>query len=583
MRLSYKALIIIGVVLAGFLAITFLQGVRYPFLNFAAATVITAIILFAMLYTTVIDRVEHLNDELQKQKQDPSKNTITITGQDEITEISKAVIEIIEKAERSSQQHEQRLEQNTRELQKINTDLRQEIDAHKFSEMRMKDGQKDDRDCLARIARHDNLGTLTNRVFFNEIVNKSISHAKRHKKTLAILMIDLDAFTNVASLLTQEQTASVLKEIGKRFASMLRAEDVLAKLDGDEFAVLLSDIGQAKFASTVAEKLLQVCSHSIKIDDHEFKITASIGICIYPNDGYSLESLLISADEALYKARHNGRAQYQFFAKELDMEAREYIQLDSALKKALHNNEISLSYQPKIHLKNGNISSLEVLMRWEQPELGMINPAKFITIAEENNTIMQIGEWAMREAAQTNKLWQDQGYEHFTVAVKLSPKQFYHSDIIRVIENVLSKTGLNPMYLEIELAETTVMTDVEEALKILAAIKALGVVISMDHFGVGYTSIKYLKQFPISNIKIDRSFISGIPNKPDDCAITSAIIALAHTLGIEVVAEGVETAEQVQFLANEGCDMVQGYFLSHPLPAQKIVLQFSKLRDEVMV
>lgn len=577
MRLYEKTLVIIGVVTLAFLAITLLQSVRISFSFLTLTTVVASSVTFTLLYVYIIKRIEKLNIEVQK------KYKITVTGTDEISTLAYSVNQLLEKSQTASLQFEQRLDERTRELQKVNEQLRHDIDAHKFTVQKAKDEQTDDRSTLTKIARYDNLTSLPNRVFFNEILNKSIAHAKRHKKHLAIFIIDLDDFKRINKELGYEKSEIVLKEISKRFGNSLRVEDVLSKFDADSFGILINDLPKPKFASMVAEKLLTVCAHPLKIDDHEFKITASIGICIYPNDGYSLETLLTSADEALYKAKHNGGNQFQFYAKELDVEAREYIQLDSALRKALHNNEITLSYQPKIHLKNGNISSLEVLMRWEHPALGIIAPSKFITIAEDNNTIMTIGEWALREACQTNKLWQDQGYEHFTIAIKLSSKQFYHPDIIKMVTNVLNKSGMDPRYLEIEIAEKTVMDNAEEAIKILKSFKEIGVQLSMDHFGVGYTSIKYLKQFPISNIKIDRLFISGLPNNPDDCAITSAIIALAHVLGIEVVAEGVETAEQVQFLASQGCDMVQGYFLSHPLPAQKIVLQFAKLSDEVLV
>lgn len=577
MRLYEKTLIIIGVVTTAFLAITLLQSVRSSFFILTIFALTASLISFGLIYTFVVKRIEKLNNEIQTQ------NKISVSGNDEINSIANTVNKLVEKSQSASHQFEQRLDERTRELQKMNDQLRHDIEAHKFTVQKAKDEHKDDRSTLAKIARYDNLTSLPNRVFFNEILNKSIAHAKRHKKNIAVLVIDLDDFKKITKELGFEKSEIVLKEIGKRFSNSIRVEDVLSKFDGDSFGVIISDLPKPKFASMVAEKLLTVCAHPLKIDDHEFKITASIGICVYPNDGYSLETLLTSADEALYKAKHNGGNQFQFYAKELDIEAREYIQLDSALRKALHNNEITLSYQPKIHLKNGNISSLEVLMRWEHPVLGIIPPSKFITIAEDNNTIMTIGEWAIREACQTNKLWQDQGYEHFTIAVKLSPKQFYHPDIIKTISNILTKSGLDPRYLEIEIAEKTVMDNAEEAIKILKAFKELGIQLSMDHFGVGYTSIKYLKQFPISNIKIDRLFISGLPNNPDDCAITSAIIALAHVLGIEVVAEGVETADQVEFLASQGCDMVQGYFLSHPLPAQKIVLQFAKLSEEVLV
>lgn len=579
MKLNSKALTIMGVLTASFLTVIYFPQIRDTYLNIAATTVLFSATIYVLFFYILVDRVADLNKEIKLRQAEKKPTKIKVELIDEVTEIADAVNSILEKSQLNHKQFETRIDERTMELQRINNELKQELNSTRFTERRL----KDDKDCLSRIARYDNLTTLPNRVFFNEILNKSISHSKRHNKILSILLIDLDSFKNVTAAVGLEKSDIVLKEIGKRFANVIRTEDILAKFDGDEFAVLLTDIGQAKFASTVAEKILQVCAHPIKIDNYEFKITASIGICVYPHDGASLESLLMSAEEALYKAKHSGGSQFKFFTRELDLEAREYIQVESALRKAIQNNEITLSYQPKISIKNGNIQSLEVLMRWEHPVLGIIPPSKFVTVAEENNTIMQIGEWALREACQTNKLWQEQGYEHFTVAMKLSPKQFYHPDMIKIIRGALEKSGLDPKYLEIELAEKTVMDDVEQAMSVLLNLKSLGVQISIDHFGVGYTSLRYLKQFPITNIKIDRSYISGVPNNPDDSAITTAIIALAHSLGLEVVAEGVETAEQVQFLANNNCDMVQGYFLSHPQPAQKIVLQFAKLRDEVIV
>lgn len=267
----------------------------------------------------------------------------------------------------------------------------------------------------------------------------------------------------------------------------------------------------------------------------------------------------------------------------MDVEAREYIQLESALRKAIHNNELALYYQPKLHLKKGSVIGMEALIRWEHPVLGIIDPVRFIPIAEETGYIMQIGEWALYEACKMNKYWQDEGYEHLTISVNLSPKQFHHPHIADVIAKILTQTKLNPRYLEIEINEKTIMENSGASGKQLANIKATGVVISIDHFGTGYTSISHLKQFPISILKIDQSFIKGIPNIPNDLAITNAFISLAHNLGLAVVAEGVETAEQVQYLSNQSCDIVQGYFLSHPLPASKIVLQLKKLQDEVLI
>ena len=266
----------------------------------------------------------------------------------------------------------------------------------------------------------------------------------------------------------------------------------------------------------------------------------------------------------------------------MDAEASEYIHMEKSLRNAITNNELTLYYQPKIHLKTGSITRLEALIRWVHPEIGVMNPEKFLPIAEETGLIHPIGEWALREACKMNKQWQDAGYAHMSVAVNLSPKQFYHPNIVQIIATALKETGLNPNYLELEITETAMMDDANKATTILADIKSTGVQISIDHFGAGYFSISQLKKFPLTLLKIDQSFIKGIPNNPNDSAITTAIIALAHNLGLEVVAEGVETAEQVQYLSLQNCDMVQGYFLSQPLPAEQIVLQFKKLIEGVL-
>ncbi|HSW70344.1 MAG TPA: bifunctional diguanylate cyclase/phosphodiesterase [Gammaproteobacteria bacterium] len=424
----------------------------------------------------------------------------------------------------------------------------------------------------------DTLTKLPNRAFFNEVLNKALVHAKRHNKICAVLIIDIDAFKNANNTLGENFGNEVLNKIAQRLTQTLRTDDFVAHLEGDSFIVLLNDINKSKFASVVAEKILKNCSNPIK----DFSFTVSIGISIYPNDGLSMEDMLKNADAALYKAKNSGGNQYQFHTHEMDMEAREFIKLENELRLAIEKNELVLYYQPKLHIKKGSITGVEALLRWAHPELGILNPSQFISIAEDTGLIMKIGEWALREACKANKHWQNEGYEHFTVALNLSPKQFYHPDITKIIENVLKETGLNPKYLELEINESTVMNNTTNAKNQLDAIKSLGIQLSVDHFGVGYTSISHLKQFPVSTIKIDQNYIKGIPNNPDDSAITNAFIALAHNLGLEVVAEGVETAEQVQYLTLQNCDMVQGYFLSHPLPAEKIELQFKKLMDRAL-
>lgn len=554
MKLKAKLFVTTTILWAAFLGAAS-AGLNFPVLS--ALAIVLLMLMLGSIYFLVIKRIEKPN----------------AADDDEISSLAKKIEYLTEQAMLSQDQLEKRVVERTNELQQAKIELEQEIAHQKITEKETSAHKEH----LTRLAHYDGLTSLPNRVFFNEILNKTINHANRHKKMMALLFIDLDRFKYINDALGHPAGDLVLKEIANRFATTLRAGDILARLGGDEFIVLLNDINHPKFASPVAEKILQVCQRPLRINSHEITVTASIGICIYPNDGVTLEDLQKNADLAMYKAKHSGGGVFQYFTKEMNIEAHEHVQLETALRTAINNNEFVLYYQPKLNLKDGTVSGVEALIRWENRELGLVNPDKFIPIAEETGLIMQIGEWALREACKANKAWQEQGYQPISVAVNISPKQFRHQDIAQLISSVLTETKLNPKYLELEITETAVMEDVDVAASKLNEIRNMGVSISIDDFGTGYTSINYLKQFPISVLKIDQNFIKGIPSDLNDIAITNAIIALAHTMGMKVVAEGVETAEQLQHLADSNCDIVQGYYLSRPLPEQKIILQFSKI------
>lgn len=432
------------------------------------------------------------------------------------------------------------------------------------------------------LTHYDKLTSLPDHLFFNETLNKAISHTKRRNKLLAVLLVEVTIPTSSRNT-HHTDNDYIIQEASKRISSTLRTEDVLVKLEGNAFNLLLNDINKAKFASSVANKILQALATPINAGGQEIVLTTHIGICVYPTEGTSLEDLLKNADVALSKAKNAGMNTFRFYTQAMDAEASEYVHMEKSLHRAISNHELTLYYQPKLHLKTGSITRIEALVRWVDPEIGVINPEKFLPIAEETGMIHTIGEWALREACKVNKQWQNEGYMHMPIAINLSPKQFYHPHISKMIASALEESGLNPNYLELEITETAMMDDAGKASKILADIKETGVQISIDHFGAGYFSISQLKQFPLTLLKIDQSFIKGVPQNPNDAAITAAIISLAHNLGLEVVAEGVETAEQVQFLSSQNCDMVQGYFLSQPLPADQIVLQFKKLMEGVLL
>lgn len=575
MKLSRKALILFSITCLSFLVLTFFNTVRSSLIYFIPLVILFSVIPFYCIQFFAIKRIEVLIKKL-KQAKNAKYNSLHIQakGNDEIAALTLEINELLQNKATSLPN----LKNLKTQLPNKNKELNKErAELQKMEAINLETLIPDKKENLI-ITHKDPLTNLPNRTVFNDTLIKTISHSKRRNKIFAILIVDIDAFKEINNKLGRDFGDYVLSEISNRLTKVLRSEDIVARLNGDEFIILLNDIGKPKFASVVAEKIIQACAQPIE----DFFHTVSVGVSVYPNNGESLEELLNTADAALFKAKHFGGNQYQFYTHEMNVEAREFVRFETALKQSIKNNELILYYQPKLTIKKGSITGIEALLRWAHPELGILSASQFIPTAEEIGFITQISEWALREACSTNKQWQNEGYEHLTVSLNLSPKQFQDPDTAKKISTILEETELNPQYLELEINEATVMDNIETAAHQLEAIKATGVGLSIDHFGAGYTSISHLKRFPINAIKIDQNYIKGVPNNPNDSAITNAFIALAHNLGLEVVAEGVETAEQVQYLSAQNCDMIQGYFLSHPLPAQKIVLQFKKLLDRAL-
>lgn len=430
---------------------------------------------------------------------------------------------------------------------------------------------------------YDALTALPTYSFCLQILNKTITQAKRHHKIFAILVLDIDNFDTINFNMGRSFPYQVIKQIGNRISNTLRAEDTIARYGENKFIILLNDIGKPKFASSAAVKLLKAIAEPMRGEISELiYLTASIGISIYPHDGEDVIPLLKNAEIALQKAKKSGGNIYEYYSKKIDIEAHEFINIGQGLRDALKNDEMIIYYQPKLNIKQGQIIGVEALIRWRHREHGILSPTKFIAVAEDTGFILELGEWALREACKANKHWQDEGYAHVTISLNLSPKQFYQPDIDQRIAAILEETALNPKYLELEINEETTIEDMDLAIEQMKKIKKIGVQISLDHFGVGYTAISYLKLLPINAIKVDRSFIKGIPDQPNDCAIVNAFIALSHQLGYEVIAEGVETAEQLAYLSQHNCDMIQGYYLSHPVSQEDILLQLPKLPEEVL-
>ncbi len=447
--------------------------------------------------------------------------------------------------------------------------------------------RKEAEERVRHLAQYDELTGLSNRSMFNQQLTRALARARRNDKSLAILFIDLDRFKNINDTLGHDAGDRVLKEVAERLRGCLRESDTVGRLGGDEFVVLIEELSQPvqvaavaqkilaamaiPFVASVAQKILVAVAIPFILDAQEYHITASIGISTYPADSEDMQSLLKNADISMYRAKEQGKNNYQFYSSQMNVHTLERLALESNLRRALERNEFLLHYQPRVDIGSGRITGMEALVRWQQPAKMLIPPAQFIPLAEETGLIVPIGEWVLKTACAQNKSWQDQGLPPLRMAVNLSARQFAHEKLLQDVARVLNETGLDPATLEFEITESMVMRNPEHAVKLLNALKAMGIHLSIDDFGTGYSSLSYLKRFPIDSVKIDRSFIRDIPGDADDAAITQAIIAMAHSLRLKVIAEGVETTEQLRFLRDHGCDEMQGYYFSKPLPESEFL------------
>ncbi len=430
--------------------------------------------------------------------------------------------------------------------------------------------QKHTQERLTYLAHYDELTGLPNRTLFNENLEQILLESKRRQRLAAAMFLDLDRFKTINDTLGHEMGDTLLKAVAERLRQCVRRGDVIARLGGDEFTIALADVAQYEDVARVAQKMLDNFAYPFHIGGRDLFVTASIGIALYPQDHRGVDGLLKNADAAMYRAKELGRNNYQFFTQEMNVEASKRLTLETHLRRALERDEFLLHYQPQVDLESGAVVGVEALIRWQNRELGMVSPADFVPLAEETGLIVPIGEWVLRSACRQNKAWQDAGLPKLRISVNLSARQFRERNLIETVRRVLRETGLAPEFLELELTES-LLQHVDTAEVVLKELHALGVHISVDDFGTGYSSLNYLKRFPIDNLKIDRSFVRDVINDPDDAAITDAIITMAHTLGIHVVAEGVETREQLAFLHQHRCDLMQGYYFSKPLAADALV------------
>jgi diguanylate cyclase (GGDEF)-like protein/PAS domain S-box-containing protein len=418
------------------------------------------------------------------------------------------------------------------------------------------------------LATHDALTGLPNRVMFGEMVNHGIGSARRHGWRCAVMFIDLDRFKQVNDTLGHEAGDALLRELSQRIKQNLRSGDVAARLGGDEFVVLLQELRSAEEAGVVARKLLSAAMAPVPIAGLECRVTASIGISMFPDDAGDEASLMKHADIAMYHAKEEGRNNYQIYDHVWGEQSLERMTLESQLRGALEGQELSLHYQAKLNLSDHSISGVEALLRWNNAELGAVPPSRFIPIAEETGLILPIGRWVLRTACEQATVWQRSGLPPVPVAVNLSPRQLSDPELLPALADILLDTGLDPELLELEVTESSMMQDTERAVKVLTALKSMGVRLAIDDFGTGYSSLAQLNRFPIDTLKVDRSFIRNIPNDAEGRGIAEAIIAMGRTLKLTVVAEGVETDDQRVFLRDLACDQMQGYLFSKPVSAE---------------
>jgi diguanylate cyclase (GGDEF)-like protein/PAS domain S-box-containing protein len=420
---------------------------------------------------------------------------------------------------------------------------------------------------LAHYGQHDSLTDLPNRILLNDRLSQAISVAQRHQAGFAVLFLDLDRFKHINDSLGHPVGDRLLQSVALRLSECVRASDTVSRLGGDEFVILLAEISHAQDAAACADKLLRAIRLPYVLDSHELHATASIGIGIYPGDGADVEALLKNADSAMYEAKDRGRNNYQFYRTDLNSSVNERQSIESGLRHAIERHELELDYQPIVSVATGSIAGVEALIRWRHPAFGIVPPARFISIAEESGLIVPIGQWVLREACRQAKAWHRKGRPPLRLAVNISAVELRSNEFVPWVKAILAETGFDPRRLELELTETFLMQDSKATAVVLDALKVLGIQIALDDFGTGYSSLSYMRRFPIDTLKVDRSFVGNITTDADDASVVSAVINMGRSLNMRVVAEGVETREQLVFLEEHRCTEAQGYHFSHPLSA----------------
>jgi diguanylate cyclase len=413
-------------------------------------------------------------------------------------------------------------------------------------------------------------------MLFRDRLTKALADARRQKYKIALLFIDLDRFKDINDSLGHLVGDIFLQNVAERLSSWAREQDTVARLGGDEFLIMLTHVKDISDAAVAAERLMDAMTAEFVVEGQPLNVGCSIGISVFPEQGSDCETLIKNADAAMYCAKADGRNNFRFYNEDMNAQAVERLTLENSLRSALAKNQLFLMYQPQMDIATGRITGLEALLRWQHPELGLVSPDRFIRIAENSGLIVPIGEWALRMACTQARKWQDEGSPAISVAVNVSAVQFRQEGFCGLVRKVLQDTGLAPQYLELELTESLMLANADLTVSVLQELRAMGVTLAIDDFGTGYSSFSYLRQFHVNNLKIDRSFISDVATNPDDAAITAAIIGMAKSLKLKVIAEGVEDEAQMSFLRDHQCDEIQGYYFSKPLTVDNVA---DKLRS----
>ena len=527
--------------------------------------------LFAIIITVILDRgillrFQELSNDIRKigEGKDLSVRLKRQNIDDELTDVSNEINGMLGALERS----QLFLSKSESALKKAIEKLQDEVLEHQKTQEQIK-----------YIAYHDTLTGLPNRNLLNELLVHSITLAERNNKCMAVLFLDIDGFKMINDSKGHGMGDQILQEVAERLLKTLRKSDVIARHGGDEFIVIIEELDNCSGVELIANKIINCFQEPFHLENQDYFLTTSVGVAVYPADGQTPDMLIKNADIAMYKAKENGKNQYLFCTPVMKDVANETMELSTNLYRAIEKNELELYYQPQLSCHNNQIMGVEALIRWRHPVMGLISPAKFIPIAEKTGLILPIGEWVLRTACQQNKKWQEQGLPKIRMGVNLSLRQFHNNDLLNLVESVLKETKLAPQYLELEITETIAMKEKSYIINTLNAFRQIGVSIAIDDFGTEYSSLSYLKHLPVDRLKVAMQFIRGIGIDHKDEALAKGIIVLAKSIGMNVIAEGVETKEQLEFLKNHNCDEIQGYYFFKPLieaEMTKLLITYNK-------